>query len=90
MIKLPLSKTNPYLKNAENREALFLACVVSSSAIEGINVFSPKRRKPTQKSAPAAAKTMPFCRQVHHPIFIATKVKPLEQQGINLPLQFTR
>jgi hypothetical protein len=49
MKKATLSKTNPYLMNADKRKEVLLAFVDSSSAIEGIHVFSPKKRKPSRK-----------------------------------------
>lgn len=38
MAKKPLIKTNPYLKDPAKRRTLFIATVLSSTAIEGIHV----------------------------------------------------
>ena len=54
MRKAPLSKTNPYINNAEKRKELLLAFVDSSSAIEGIHVSSLKKKKPRSKPTRAA------------------------------------
>jgi len=55
MKKIPLSKTNPYLIDADKRKELLLTFVDSSSAIEGIHVSSLIKRKPSSKLSLATA-----------------------------------
>ncbi len=49
MKKNSLSKTNPYLKDAAQREALLYRSVVTSTAIEGVKLPGMKTRKPSQR-----------------------------------------
>jgi hypothetical protein len=49
MQKNPLSKTNPYLKNAAQRKALLTMSVVTSSAIEGVKLPDLRAAKPSKR-----------------------------------------
>ncbi len=49
MQKNSLIKTNPYLKNAAERNASLSASVVTSSAIEGVKLPGMKARKPSKR-----------------------------------------
>jgi len=51
MIKDALIKTNPYLKNADQREAALSITVESSTAIEGVRISGLGMRKPSKKRA---------------------------------------
>lgn len=46
-----LIKTNPYLKDAAEREALLTAAVVSSTAIEGVHLSGLSGKKPSKKTS---------------------------------------
>ena len=50
MQKNPLIKTNPYLRDAAQREALLTASVISSTAIEGVHLSGIEQCKPAKKS----------------------------------------
>lgn len=45
MVKKPLIKTNPYLKDPEKRKAMFYTTVSSSTAIEGVHAAVDKAIK---------------------------------------------
>lgn len=49
MSKIPLSKSNPYLKEAADLKALLLHSVATSTAIEGVHGVLPKAYKPARK-----------------------------------------
>ena len=49
MVKDALIKTNPYLKNADLREAALSITVESSTAIEGVRIAGLNMRKPSKK-----------------------------------------
>jgi hypothetical protein len=49
MVKDALIKTNPYLKNAVQREADLFTTVWSSTAIEGVRLSGLGMRKPSKK-----------------------------------------
>jgi hypothetical protein len=49
MIKDALIKTNPYLKNADTRDAALHTTVLSSTAIEGVHITAEQLRKPSRK-----------------------------------------
>jgi len=49
MLKDALIKTNPYLKNAGQREAALSITVESSTAIEGVRIAGLNMRKPPKK-----------------------------------------
>ncbi len=51
MVKDALIKTNPYLKNADQREAALSITVESSTAIEGVRIAGLNMRKPSKKRA---------------------------------------
>jgi len=51
MVKDALIKTNPYLKNADRREADLSITVESSTAIEGVRIAGLNLRKPSSKQA---------------------------------------
>jgi len=53
MPKNPLIKTNPYLKNAAERNASLTASVATSSAIEGVIMAEAKHGKPSKKHRPS-------------------------------------
>jgi hypothetical protein len=54
MPKNPLSKTNPYLRDAEERKALLFTAVSTSSAIEGVRVATAKYLQPKKQAQPTA------------------------------------
>ena len=49
MSKIPLSKSNPYLKDAADLKALLLNSVATSTAIEGVHGVLPKVYAPSRK-----------------------------------------
>ena len=49
MTKDALIKTNPYLKNPDQREAALSLTVESSTAIEGVRIAGLNIRKPSKK-----------------------------------------
>jgi hypothetical protein len=49
MLKKPLSKTNPYLKNDAQRKAMLYTSVVTSSAIEGVKLPDMNAGKSLQR-----------------------------------------
>jgi hypothetical protein len=51
MVKKPLVKTNPHLKDPEKRQAMIYEAVSSSTAIEGVHV--PLVEAVSQEQAPA-------------------------------------
>jgi hypothetical protein len=51
MVKDALIKTNPYLKNADQREAALSITVESSTAIEGVRISGLNLHKPSKKRA---------------------------------------
>jgi len=51
MVKDALIKTNPYLKNNDQREAALFITVESSTAIEGVRITGLNTRKPSKKQA---------------------------------------
>jgi hypothetical protein len=55
MPKNALIKTNPYLKNAAERDASITASVVTSSAIEGVHL-KPKKTRISSQRRPACQK----------------------------------
>jgi hypothetical protein len=62
MQKNPLIKTNPYLKDAVQREALLAASVISSTAIEGVHLSGTERRKSAKKTKKTTQVFSPGCR----------------------------
>ena len=52
MKEIPLSKTNPYLKNIEQYERLIITNVISSSAIEIGTVSAGIIKKLNEKNSP--------------------------------------
>lgn len=54
MQKDALIKTNPYLKNANQREEALSITVESSTAIEGVRIAGLNMRKPSKKQASPA------------------------------------
>jgi len=57
MPKNPLIKTNPYLKNAAERNASLTASVVTSSAIEGVHLHISSDPKASWAIADAPGKS---------------------------------
>ncbi len=57
MPKNPLIKTNPYLKNAAERNASLTASVVTSSAIEGVHLHMSSDPKASWAIADAPVKS---------------------------------
>ena len=55
MVKDALIKTNPYLKNAVQREAALYTTVSSSTAIEGVRISGFGTRKPSKKREKSTA-----------------------------------
>lgn len=51
MLKDALIKTNPYLKNADQREVALSITVESSTAIEGVRIAGLNIRKPSKMRA---------------------------------------
>jgi hypothetical protein len=49
MKKDSLIKTNPYLKNVDQRKAMLYTSVVTSSAIEGVKIAKTLSKKPSIK-----------------------------------------
>lgn len=49
MRKVPLSKSNPYLREAVDLKALLLNSIATSTAIEGVHGVLPKAYKPSRK-----------------------------------------
>lgn len=49
MIKDALIKTNPYLKDTDQREEALSITVESSTAIEGVRIAGLNMRKPSRK-----------------------------------------
>ncbi len=49
MPKAPLSKSNPYLREAADLRAALLNSVVTSTAIEGVHGVLPKAYQPARK-----------------------------------------
>jgi hypothetical protein len=49
MLKVPLSKSNPYLREAADLKAVLLNSVVTSTAIEGVHGVLPKAYRPARK-----------------------------------------
>lgn len=54
MPKNPLSKTNPYLRDAKQRKILLFTAVSTSSAIEGVHMASTKPLYPKKQGTPIA------------------------------------
>ena len=50
MANKPLIKTNPYLKDPAKRRTLFMATVLSSTAIEGVHIAVDEVIKISKKS----------------------------------------
>jgi hypothetical protein len=49
MSKVPLSKSNPYLREAADLKAVLRNSVITSTAIEGVHGVLPKAYKPSRK-----------------------------------------
>jgi hypothetical protein len=49
MSKVPLSKSNPYLREASDLKAVLRDSVATSTAIEGVHGVLPKEYKPSRK-----------------------------------------
>ena len=49
MPKVPLSKSNPYLREAADLKAVLRNSVITSTAIEGVHGVLPKAYKPSRK-----------------------------------------
>jgi len=45
----PLSKTNPHLHVARERQRQFVTAVVTSTSIEGVSITSAQLRKPLKQ-----------------------------------------
>jgi hypothetical protein len=54
MSKVPLSKSNPYLREAADLKAALRNSVITSTAIEGVHGVLPKTYKPSRKKNGAA------------------------------------
>ncbi len=54
MPKVPLSKSNPYLRGVADLKALLLNSVVTSTAIEGVHGVLPKSYKPSRRKNDAS------------------------------------
>lgn len=54
MPKIPLAKSNPYLKEAADLKAALLNSVITSTAIEGVHGVLPKAYKPSLKKTGAS------------------------------------
>jgi hypothetical protein len=50
-MKKTLIHTNPYLKDRKKRDALFRRSVISSTAIEGVQVFLDKEQELTSRKS---------------------------------------
>lgn len=50
MVKKPLIKTNPFLKNSEKRKIMLCTMVSSSTAIEGVHAVVDKALKAVKES----------------------------------------
>jgi hypothetical protein len=54
MLKIPLSKSNPYLREAADLKAVLLNSIATSTAIEGVHGVLPKSYKPSRKKNDAS------------------------------------
>jgi hypothetical protein len=54
MPKVPLSKSNPYLKKAADLKAVLLNSIATSTSIEGVHGVLPKSYKPSRKKNSAS------------------------------------
>lgn len=49
MRKIPLAKSNPYLRDAPDLKSVLRNSVITSTAIEGVHGVLPKSYKPSRK-----------------------------------------